>query len=147
MKVKAREVIEQTQQNIKRRWKFIEGKERPIVYIGMALAFILSVVFIFVIYNAICEKHTLQMKFDSEKSFNTVYMAMDDNPSKIALAIRIARRTLRIARQNVGFAIGVKIAVLLLAAFGFATMWMAVFADVGVALLCVLNALRTMKIR
>ncbi|MBO4410368.1 MAG: HAMP domain-containing histidine kinase [Spirochaetales bacterium] len=84
MKVKAREVIEQTQQNIKRRWKFIEGKERPIVYIGMALAFILSVVFIFVIYNAICEKHTLQMKFDSEKSFNTVYMAMNDNPSKAA---------------------------------------------------------------
>ena len=70
---------------------------------------------------------------------------MDDNPSKIALAIRIARRTLRIARQNVGFAIGVKIAVLLLAAFGFATMWMAVFADVGVTVLAVLNAMRALR--
>ena len=56
---------------------------------------------------------------------------MDDKPSKIAHAIRIARRTLRIARQNVVFAIGVKVFVLLLAAFGLATMWMAVFADVG----------------
>ena len=54
---------------------------------------------------------------------------MDDKPTKIATAIRIARRTLRIARQNVWFAIGVKVAVLVLAAFGLATMWMAVFAD------------------
>ena len=72
---------------------------------------------------------------------------MDDNPSKIALAIRIARRTLRIARQNVGFAIGVKIAVLLLAAFGLATMWMAVFADVGVTVLAVLNAMRALRVK
>ena len=57
---------------------------------------------------------------------------MDDKPSKIALAIRIARRTLSIARQNVWFAIGVKVAVLILASLGVATMWMAVFADVGV---------------
>jgi Cd2+/Zn2+-exporting ATPase len=70
---------------------------------------------------------------------------MDDNPSKLALAIRIARRTLRIARQNVAFAIGVKVAVLLLAAFGFATMWMAVFADVGVTVLAVLNAIRALR--
>ena len=70
---------------------------------------------------------------------------MDDKPSKIALAIRIARRTIRIARQNVIFAIGVKILVLLLAAFGLATMWMAVFADVGVTVLAVLNAMRTLK--
>ena len=70
---------------------------------------------------------------------------MDDKPSKIALAIRIARRTLAIARQNVWFAIGVKLAVLLLAAFGLATMWMAVFADVGVTVLAVLNAMRTLK--
>ena len=55
---------------------------------------------------------------------------MDDQPSKIALAIRIARRTLSIAHQNVYFAIGVKVAVLLLATFGLATMWLAVFADV-----------------
>ena len=70
---------------------------------------------------------------------------MDDNPTKIALAIRIARRTLRIARQNVAFAISVKIAVLLLAAFGLATMWMAVFADVGVTVLAVLNAMRALR--
>ena len=67
---------------------------------------------------------------------------MDDKPSKIALAIRIARRTLAIARQNVGFAIGVKVAVLILAAIGIATMWLAVFADVGVTVLAVLNAMR-----
>ena len=71
---------------------------------------------------------------------------MDDNPAKIALAIRIARRTLRIARQNVWFAIGVKVAVLLLAAFGLATMWMAVFADVGVTVLAVLNAIRALRV-
>ncbi len=71
---------------------------------------------------------------------------MDDKPSKIALAIRIARRTLAIARQNVWFAIGVKIAVLLLAAFGIATMWMAVFADVGVTVLAVLNAMRALRV-
>ena len=71
---------------------------------------------------------------------------MDDKPSKIALAIRIARRTLRIAKQNVWFAIGVKVAVLVLAAFGIATMWMAVFADVGVTVLAVLNAMRALKV-
>jgi len=71
---------------------------------------------------------------------------MDDKPSKIALAIRIARRTLRIAKQNVWFAIGVKVAVLVLAAFGIATLWMAVFADVGVTVLAVLNAMRALKV-
>ena len=70
---------------------------------------------------------------------------MDDKPSKIALAIRIARRTLGIARQNVVFAIGVKVAVLILAAVGIATMWLAVFADVGVTVLAVLNAMRALK--
>ena len=70
---------------------------------------------------------------------------MDDKPSKIALAVQIARRTLSIARQNVWFAIGVKVAVLLLAAFGLATMWMAVFADVGVTVLAVLNAMRALR--
>ena len=70
---------------------------------------------------------------------------MDDHPSKIAVAIRLARRTLSIARQNVGFAIGVKVAVLLLAVFGLATMWMAVFADVGVTVLAVLNAMRALR--
>ena len=72
---------------------------------------------------------------------------MDDKPSKIALAIRIARRTLRIAKQNVWFAIGVKVVVLALAALGIATMWMAVFADVGVTVLAVLNAMRALKVK
>jgi Cd2+/Zn2+-exporting ATPase len=70
---------------------------------------------------------------------------MDDKPSKIATAIRIARRTLAIARQNVWLAIGIKLAVLVLAAFGVATMWMAVFADVGVTVLAVLNAMRALR--
>ena len=70
---------------------------------------------------------------------------MDDQPTKLATAIRIARRTIRIARQNVAFAIGVKVAVLVLAAFGLATMWMAVFADVGVTVLAVLNAMRALR--
>ena len=70
---------------------------------------------------------------------------MDDQPSKVATAIRISRRTLRIARQNVIFAIGVKLAVLILATIGLATMWMAVFADVGVTVLAVFNAMRTLK--
>jgi Cd2+/Zn2+-exporting ATPase len=70
---------------------------------------------------------------------------MDDHPSKVALAIRIARRTLAIARQNVWLAIGVKAAVLVLATVGLATMWMAVFADVGVTVLAVLNAMRALK--
>lgn len=72
---------------------------------------------------------------------------MDDKPSKIALAVGIARRTITIARQNVWFAIGIKVAVLLLAAFGLATMWMAVFADVGVTVLAVLNAMRALHSR
>jgi len=70
---------------------------------------------------------------------------MDDKPSKVALAIRIARRTLGIARQNVAFAIGVKVTVLILAAVGIATMWLAVFADVGVTVLAVLNAMRALR--
>lgn len=70
---------------------------------------------------------------------------MDDKPSKIATAIKISRRTLSIARQNIWFAIGVKVAVLILATLGIATMWMAVFADVGVTVLAVLNAMRALK--
>lgn len=70
---------------------------------------------------------------------------MDDNPTKIAMAMAIARRTLAIARQNVIFAIGVKLAVLVLASLGVATMWMAVFADVGVTVLAVLNSMRALR--
>ena len=72
---------------------------------------------------------------------------MDDKPSKIAVAVRIARRTIRIARQNVWFAIGVKVSILALAAVGLGTMWMAVFADVGVTVLAVFNAMRALSAR
>ncbi len=70
---------------------------------------------------------------------------MDDEPRKIPLAIKIARRTIHIAHENVVFAIGVKIAVLVLATVGLGTMWMAVFADVGVTVLAVLNAMRALR--
>ena len=70
---------------------------------------------------------------------------MDDDPRKISLAVKIARHTIRIAHENVTFAIGVKVAVLILATVGLSTMWMAVFADVGVTLLAVLNAMRALR--
>lgn len=72
---------------------------------------------------------------------------MDDKPSKIASAIGIARKTMRIVWQNIIFALGVKFAVLVLAAIGLATMWLAVFADVGVAILAILNAMRCMRVK
>lgn len=72
---------------------------------------------------------------------------MTDEPSKIATAIRIARKTLGIANQNTIFAITVKVGVLLLSAVGFASMWSAVFADVGVSVLAILNAMRALKTR
>ena len=72
---------------------------------------------------------------------------MDDKPSKIASAIHIARKTMRIVWQNIVFALGVKFAVLVLAAVGLATMWLAVFADVGVAILAILNAMRCMRVK
>ena len=71
---------------------------------------------------------------------------MDDKPSKIATAMRISRKTLRIVHQNIWFALGVKFAVLVLGAFGVATMWEAVFADVGVAFLAILNATRCLRV-
>ncbi len=70
---------------------------------------------------------------------------MDDDPRKIAQAVKIARRTIGIANQNVAFAIGIKVAVLVLATVGLGTMWMAVFADVGVTVLAVLNAMRALQ--
>lgn len=70
---------------------------------------------------------------------------MDDKPTKISQAIAVARKTMAIVRQNIVFALGVKFAVLVLAALGLANMWMAVFADVGVAVLAILNAMRAMR--
>ena len=72
---------------------------------------------------------------------------MDDKPSKVVRAISLARQIIAIVHQNVAFAIGVKVAVLVLATFGWASMWMAVFADVGVTVLAVLNAMRTLRLK
>ncbi len=71
---------------------------------------------------------------------------MDDRPTQIASAIRVSKKTMRIVWQNIIFALGVKFAVLVLAAFGVANMWMAVFADVGVAVIAILNAMRALRI-
>jgi Cd2+/Zn2+-exporting ATPase len=71
---------------------------------------------------------------------------MDDKPSKIALAVGIAKRTIHIARENILFALAVKLLILVLAGFGAVSMWFAVFADVGVMILAVLNAMRTLKV-
>lgn len=72
---------------------------------------------------------------------------MRDDPLALALAIRIAKKTKRILYQNIVLALGIKSAVLILSVFGFATMWMGVFADVGVTLLAVLNAMRALAIK
>ena len=71
---------------------------------------------------------------------------MTDEPSKIAEAIKIAKKTKNIVMQNIIFALSVKIVILILAVFGIATMWEAVFGDVGVALIAVLNSMRAMKV-
>jgi len=72
---------------------------------------------------------------------------MDDDPRGIARAVRIARKCIRIVYENIVFAIGVKLACLLLGALGIANMWLAIFADVGVMVLCVLNAIRALWVR
>lgn len=72
---------------------------------------------------------------------------MDDKPSNIARAIRVARKTMRVVHQNIVFAIGVKLLILALAAVGIANMWLAVFGDVGVAVIAILNAMRAMNVK
>ena len=72
---------------------------------------------------------------------------MDDDPRKIAKAIKISRKCLRIVYQNTWFAIGVKLGCLLLGALGIANMWLAIFADVGVMVLAVLNAIRALFVK
>ena len=67
---------------------------------------------------------------------------MDDKPSRLPLAVRIARKTMGIVRQNIAFALGVKFLILILGALGIADMWLAVFGDVGVLILAILNAMR-----
>ena len=69
----------------------------------------------------------------------------DDNPAKVPYAIALSRFTLRLVRQNLIFAIGIKLVILLLSAFGYAGLWLAIFADVGVLILAVLNAMRAMR--
>ena len=72
---------------------------------------------------------------------------MDDDPGKLALTMRIARKTMSIVWQNIVFALGVKAICLILGALGVAGMWLAIFADVGVLILCVLNATRAMSVK
>ena len=72
---------------------------------------------------------------------------MDDNPMRIALTMKIARKCLRIVYENIVFALAVKALCLLLGAFGLANMWMAIFADVGVMVIAVLNAIRCLKVK
>ena len=72
---------------------------------------------------------------------------MDDKPSKIATAVRISRKTMRIVWENIIFALGVKIVILILSALGIANMWLAVFGDVGVLILAILNAVRCMRVK
>ena len=71
---------------------------------------------------------------------------MNDKPSDVALAVRIARKTMRIIYENISFSIGIKVLVLILAALGYANMWLAIFADVGVCMLAILNAMRALRI-
>ena len=70
---------------------------------------------------------------------------MTDEPSKISIAIKISKKTMKIVRENIIFAITIKIIVLILSALGIATMWEAVFADVGVAIIAILNSLRMLN--
>ena len=72
---------------------------------------------------------------------------MDDNPKKVSLAIRLAKKCMRIVYENIYFSIGIKLLVLVLGAIGIATMWMAIFADVGVMILAVLNAIRCLRVK
>ena len=72
---------------------------------------------------------------------------MDDKPSKIATAIRISRKTMRIVWENIIFALGVKVIILVLGAVGIANMWLAVFGDVGVLIIAILNAVRCMRVK
>ena len=72
---------------------------------------------------------------------------MDDKPTKVATAIKIAKQTLRIVKENIAFALGIKVLFLIFGAFGFVTMWGAVFADVGVTLIAVLNSMRALKVK
>ena len=70
---------------------------------------------------------------------------MDDDPVKIPLAIRIAQKTMKIVYQNITLALAVKLICLILGALGIAGMWMAIFADVGIMVICVINAMRALK--
>ena len=72
---------------------------------------------------------------------------MDDDLCKLPLILRIAKRTMRIVKSNIIFAIGVKVLILILSAFGLASMWVAVFGDVGVSIICIINSMRVLKFR
>ena len=87
----------------------------------------------------------IMLKDVNDSDRHTEHMViMTDEPSKIGDAIAIARKTVGIVKQNIVFAIGVKVLVLILTALGYATMWAAVFGDVGVSVLAILNAMRAL---
>ena len=91
---------------------------------------------------------TSKLMIDADAAIEAAdIVLMNDDPDDIARAIHLARRTMGIVWQNIVFALGVKFAVLVLAAFGIANMWMAVFADVGVAVIAILNAMRAMNVK
>ena len=81
------------------------------------------------------------------ESLHPDVVLMDDKPSNISRAIRVARKTMAIVWQNIIFALGVKLLILVLAALGIANMWLAVFGDVGVAIIAILNAMRAMGVK
>jgi Cd2+/Zn2+-exporting ATPase len=77
--------------------------------------------------------------------FRPLFLIINDKVSSVIKAIKISKKTMRIVRQNIVFALGSKAIVLLLGALGYANMWIAIFADVGILILAVLNAMRTLK--
>jgi Cd2+/Zn2+-exporting ATPase len=84
----------------------------------------------------------------SDSAIEAAYIViMTDEPSKISDGIALSKRTMKIVRENIIFAIFVKVLVLVLSAFGISTMWEAVFADVGVSVIAILNALRVLKVK
>ena len=80
--------FEKTQQTIKRKWKILEGKERPFVLAGLAIVYIMLLSLVFVLHGSFLEKLTLEMKFESEKSFNSIYLALSDGTSKAIAAMQ-----------------------------------------------------------
>ena len=102
-----------------------------------------------IVTDYICNPENLKLRLEKHTAAIEAadIVLMDDDPQKIATAIRIAKRTLTIESQNIVFALGIKGLVLILGALGIANMWAAVFADVGVSVIAILNAMRVLNIK